>query len=132
VRAWQASISARATLLFCRSKPKESTARRSRLPPLQIENRSASFRAWTVSFLFLSRKRDDRLFINKQAPLLCHERPALMISLYPTIRERQLLQGRHLCTDASGKKGLSSETKRPGLIPVMSPTHPQKTHWFIP
>ena len=48
-----------------------------------------------------------------------------------TSREWQLRQGQYVCTDTSGKEGLS-ETIRPGLIPVMRPNNPQKTHWFIP
>ena len=36
-----------------------------------------------------------------------------------------------ICVPTSGKEGLP-ETGRPSLISVMTPNHPQKTHWFIP
>ena len=48
-----------------------------------------------------------------------------------TSREWQLLQFLDLCTDTSGKEGLS-ENSRPGLIPAMRPDCPEKPQWFVP
>ena len=48
-----------------------------------------------------------------------------------TSREWQLCQCGYLCTDTSGKEGLSG-TSRPGLIPTMRLNHPKKTQRLIP
>ena len=48
-----------------------------------------------------------------------------------TSRECQLPESWNICTDTSGKEGLS-ETRRPDLVPVMRLNHSQKTNWFVP
>ena len=48
-----------------------------------------------------------------------------------TSRERQFREIWDVCTDTSGKEGLS-EASRPGLIPVMWTDHPKKDQRTIP
>ncbi len=47
------------------------------------------------------------------------------------IRERKLRQVRYCCTDTSGEKGLSQDS-RPCLISAMWPDLPQPTHRLVP